>query len=152
MDSTESIERHYRQMQQALDAFKANSAARGAVGQHIEKLAEKIDEITESMAKIHHISMQVHLLSINASIEAARAGVAGKGFAIVAQEVGKLSELTDLAVREIESSVATMRNSIKSTKEDMDNAKKIGADFNEKLEACVQSAESLAAGGEAPVE
>ncbi len=59
-----------------------------------QNFAPIVDAITE-------ISDQTHLLSLNASIEAARAGVAGKGFAIVAHEVDKLSSETAEEVEKI---------------------------------------------------
>jgi len=52
------------------------------------KLAAAVQEISVALKLINEISTNTHLLSINASIEAARAGQAGKTFAVVAQEVG----------------------------------------------------------------
>ena len=57
----------------------------------LEKESNQIDEIIHS---INSIAKQTSLLSLNASIEAARAGENGKGFSVVAQEIGKLADMT----------------------------------------------------------
>lgn len=63
------------------------------------KSVEKISELAQSVL---NISKQTHLLSLNASVEAARAGTAGKGFAVVANEVKKLAEESRNAVSKIQ--------------------------------------------------
>lgn len=68
--------------------------------QNIEKI---IAGIAEKTKVINDIVFQTKLLSFNASVEAARAGEDGKGFSVVADEVGKLAQLTGQAAREITS-------------------------------------------------
>jgi len=62
---------------------------------------QKIERVKEIADDIGHIASQTRMLSLNAQIEAARAGTMGTGFAVVATEVGKLSNEIDNAVSEI---------------------------------------------------
>ncbi len=133
------------QIVQAKAAFEANSSARGAVGKHISELNEQIRNIQGFIKDIEAISMQVKILSLNASVEAARAGVHGKGFAVVAHEIAKLSESTNDAVRRIEQSAKEMASSVSNAVKSMDGAKTLGAQFDKELEECIENAHALSA-------
>ena len=69
--------------------------------QKAEQDVEKITQVKQIAEEISNIASQTRILSINAQIEAARAGQAGAGFAIVATEVGTLSNEIDRAATEI---------------------------------------------------
>jgi Methyl-accepting chemotaxis protein len=68
----------------------------------IGSLNGQSEQIGEIISSIQEITEKTKLLALNASIEAARAGEFGKGFSVVAQEVGKLAQLSSESVQNIE--------------------------------------------------
>lgn len=75
------------------------------LGNIIGELKKSSDQITSIVAMVNQIAEQTNLLALNASIEAARAGVHGNGFAVVAQEVRKLAQQAKQSVEQITSLV-----------------------------------------------
>jgi methyl-accepting chemotaxis protein len=68
---------------------------------NVQKSVNSLKEIVEKINIINDISFQTNILSLNAAIEAARAGAVGKGFSVVANEVGKLAERSKTSANEI---------------------------------------------------
>ena len=68
-------------------------------------IKDKSEHIKSIIKTIDDIAFQIHILSLNATIESARAGESGKGFAVVASEVGNLANKSATAVQEIENLV-----------------------------------------------
>lgn len=79
----------------------------------IEKINKSTEKINEATSMIESISEQTNLLSLNASIEAARVGELGKGFAVVANEVRDLSEETNKSVQEISNMINELKENVK---------------------------------------
>ena len=134
-------------VQQDMMTIKNETVSLEAV---ISELADSSNQIGEILSVINDIANQTNLLALNAAIEAARAGEAGRGFAVVADEVRKLAERTQHATGKIESIIGSlqqksnlasveMTKSVESVQAGVDN---IG-ETNEGFKSAVESVMDL---------
>ncbi|MDQ3200947.1 MAG: methyl-accepting chemotaxis protein, partial [Pseudomonadota bacterium] len=118
------------------EAREGDKVVNEAIAQ-IERLASEVERSTEAMGVLQQesdkigsvmdvikaVAEQTNLLALNAAIEAARAGEAGRGFAVVADEVRGLAQRTQKSTEEIEGLVAALQNGTQQVSAVMNNSR-----------------------------
>ena len=134
----------------------------GISAEKVQEMGSRSDQIGEIVTTIEDIASQTNLLALNAAIEAARAGEAGKGFAVVADEVRKLAERSSTSTKEIGDLIKSIQKTVAEAVAAMDEgakevergvliASEAGVSLNDILkasEAVNQQAEQAAAAAE----
>ncbi len=125
----------------------------GAMGEihqaneQLQDIVKLIEEIKNKTKVINDIVFETRLLAFNASIEAARAGVHGKGFSVVAEEVGKLASMSGKAADEIrtllEDSTSQVTKVVGSTGERVNVGRRIAEECAESFKNVGESLEKI---------
>ncbi|MCB1591458.1 MAG: chemotaxis protein [Alphaproteobacteria bacterium] len=135
---SEQVSRSNHISQEAVD--KASET-----GMVMERLRDASMKIGDVVNMINDIAEQTNLLALNATIEAARAGEAGKGFAVVASEVKSLASETTKATDEIKSQISDMQTISTEAVETITAIQKIISQISESSSAIAAAIEEQAA-------
>ncbi|WP_455657234.1 methyl-accepting chemotaxis protein [Pseudomonas cannabina] len=124
------------QIERLAVAVGNSSEAMGALKQESEKIGSVLDVIKS-------VAQQTNLLALNAAIEAARAGEAGRGFAVVADEVRSLAQRTQKSTEEIESLIASLQSGTQQAATVMDSSRELSGSSVELTRRAGSSLENI---------
>ena len=131
-----NVEKATQQMQEV--SGKQEEVTRAA-----NEIENAVNDSMEIIGSIQNITRQTNLLSLNASIEAARAGDAGRGFSVVASEVQLLSNSTKETTEHISERLTNMNESVKGILAKINQISKSIADENEEMRIINETVEGL---------
>jgi len=137
-----------------VDAIQAVGTRSEELKRSMDSLDQQTKDIGAIMQVIDDIADQTNLLALNAAIEAARAGEAGRGFAVVADEVRKLAEKTMTATKEVDEAIRSIRtgtrenvaateSAVTAVHESTDIASKAGSAIENILESVTMAADQV---------
>jgi methyl-accepting chemotaxis protein WspA len=111
--------------------------AAGSINAKLAVLNEKAGNINQIVTTITKVADQTNLLSLNAAIEAEKAGEHGRGFAVVATEIRRLSDQTGVATYDIEQTVKEIQSAVSASVMSMDK-------FSEEVRRGIQDVQQVA--------
>ena len=110
-------QKHLVRMQEAMNSMEPASKT---ISGRLQAINEKTENITSVVMTIAKVADQTNLLSLNAAIEAEKAGEFGRGFNVVAREIRRLADQTAIATLDIEQMVKEMRSAVSAGVMEMD--------------------------------
>lgn len=126
-----------------VSSINSVNEASGKMVSGLNELGTQAEGISQVITVITDIADQTNLLALNAAIEAARAGEAGRGFAVVADEVRKLAEKTMHATQEVAQAVHAIQSETQKNITEMDNAAGMVAKSTEYASQAGESLETI---------
>lgn len=136
VDTSVLAEKGRNNLKQMEDAMHQLIVATGSISSKLAVINNKANKISTVVVTINKISEQTNLLSLNAAIEAEKAGEYGRGFAVVSREISRLADQTAVATFEIEQMVKEMQSSVSTGVMEMDK-------FSEEVRRDVEDVSSI---------
>lgn len=116
-DLVENFIKVSKSLEELAEASQEITEHQHSLGMKIENVAEVTDEISQVLSSITKVADKTKMIGLNASIEAARLGTAGKGFSVVAMEIRSLAESSKKTAEKINALNNQIRGNVKTTKE-----------------------------------
>ncbi|MBC2579909.1 methyl-accepting chemotaxis protein [Clostridium sp. DJ247] len=144
------VSRGLKEIMDIVETIKEIKSATDKTVDSIEELKHISKEISFILDTVSNISSQTNLLSLNASIESARAGTYGKGFSVVANEIRKLAEISQNSVSEISKLVNRIEhhmelvvNTVKPNQKSVEKSVQYSQNIEDVLKQIKQSFENV---------
>jgi len=141
-----------RVVQRALEQINSLSSQVGLSAEAMDQLNEEAAGISTVLTVINGIAEQTNLLALNAAIEAARAGEAGRGFAVVADEVRGLAQRTQQSTAQIEELISRLQKGASNASSLMGSSRELASEtvtlannVGEELQAITRSISTIQA-------
>jgi methyl-accepting chemotaxis protein WspA len=132
--ATTEAQHNLKRMDQSMQQMVA---ATDAISAKLATLSEKASNINSVLTTITKVADQTNILSLNAAIEAEKAGEAGRGFAVVATEIRRLADQTSVSTWDIEQMLKEMQSAVSASVMGMDK-------FTEDIRRSVDEARHVA--------
>jgi methyl-accepting chemotaxis protein len=143
--ATQQGEQAIRAFMESMEKVRHNAVE---VDEAIGKLSRRVERIGTVVEVIDEIADRSDLLALNAALEGAKAGEAGRGFSIVAQEMRRLAENVMESTREIKNLIGEIREATHAAKEASDGNKRMAADGERLGGAAMSSVMGILAGAQ----
>jgi methyl-accepting chemotaxis protein WspA len=136
-DAATQAESGQSELSEMETAMRQLVKATGSISSRLGVISDRANKISTVVTTINKISDQTALLSLNAAIEAEKAGELGRGFSVVAREISRLADQTAVATQDIEGVVKEMQSAVSSGVMEMDK-------FSEEVRQRVEEVNGIA--------
>ncbi|MDR3670174.1 MAG: methyl-accepting chemotaxis protein [Holophaga sp.] len=145
--SIDAVATHVAAIQQetsaSVERVREGDAAQGRIVLAMDEIRDNAEGTRKAVVLIRDIARQTNLLSLNAAIEAAKAGAQGKGFAVVAEEINKLARHSGEAAKEIEKFVEASHQAVDRGTSKVGSVTQSLNDLHARIDATAGKVESI---------